>query len=152
LPGGTVTQPFTLPQGGCCAAFSADARYMLVNLPNHGVGTKELWDVQKGARRIDMGQCDSDSIPQAFSRDGRFFAIGPCLDKQQSNFTVQIWDLPAGRMLHEIVDPPVPNFSPDWSSAAFSPDGTEIALGDDLGRILIWDLSSYKLLQSLNLQ
>ena len=152
LPGGTVTQPFTLPQGGCCAAFNADARYILVNLSNHGAGTKELWDVQKGARLIDMGHCDSDSILQAFSQDSRFFVIGPCFDEQTSGYVAQVWDLQAGHMLHTFTDPQIPNFVADWRSAAFSPDGTKLALGDPVGRVLLWDLSSDELLQTISLK
>lgn len=152
LSGSQAAKQLSLPEGACCIAFSDDARYMLVNLPNHGVGTKELWDVQKDVRLIDIGHCDDDSIVHAFSRDGRFFASGPCYDSQQAAFVVQIWDRQAGRLLHQIATVPVPGFDPDWSSATFSPDGAKIALGDGIGRVTIWSLSDFALLQTLKLK
>lgn len=139
-----ITDLFRLPDDSCCTAFSSDAQIALVSRPHGGMGTKELWDMEKGSLTKDLGNCENDTTLQVFSQDGSHFVIGPCGG-------AQLWDTQTGQMLQLIENPPIPNFHPDWRSAAFSPDGTKIALGNDLGQIMIWDLSSYALLQTLTL-
>ena len=135
---------FSMPDDSCCTVFSPDGQQMLVSRPGHGAGSKELWNIEKGGVLQSLGNCDNDTTLEVFSQDGGQFVIGPCGG-------AQLWDTRAQKFLHLISNPAMQGFYPEWRSAAFNPDGSRIALGNDLGQIMIWDLSSYELLATLNL-
>jgi WD40 repeat protein len=140
IDSGRLTDLFSLPKDGCCVFISPNTQTLLVSRPNHGGGTKELWDVQNGALLKSLGNCDNDTTLEVFSQDGSHFVIGPCGG-------AQLWDTRSGKMLHLIANPPMPNFYPEWRGAAFSPDGSQIALGNDLGQIFLWDTTTYEQLK-----
>ena len=152
LLSGQSKQLFTLPEGSCCSLFSPDNKYMVVNLSDHGAGSKQLWDVEQGETLQDSGNCDSDVSFSAVSPDSTHFIIGCAFDSQ-------LWNIPAGQMIHKFpfmeslsrlpnLTPPIPV---EWRSAAFSPDNTKLALGNNFGEILIWDVNTYQLIDTLSI-
>jgi len=152
LVSGQSTQLFTLPESSCCSVFSRDAKYMVINLPNHGGGSKQLWDVREGKIIKDTGNCDSDVSFSAISSNSKYFIVG-CWPNSQ------LWDIPTQQISHEFSpatllstqpnsDLPVP---PEWRSAVFSPDNTKIAIGNNFGEVLIWDLNNYQVIKSISI-
>jgi WD40 repeat protein len=146
LTSGQFVELFNLPERGSWSTFSPDAQQVLINRSDHGAGNRELWDVQRGEMLIDSGRCDSDVSFTAFSANGNYFAIGPC------GLDAQLWDIRAGKMIHAFPSALSMNdVHPEWRSAAFSPGGTRLALGNDLGEIMIWDLESYQPVKTLTI-
>jgi WD40 repeat protein len=150
LVSGQFMQLFALPEGSCCSIFSSDTKYMVVNLPNHGVGSKQLWDVGHGEMMKDSGNCDSDASFSAISRDSKHFIIGCAFDSQ-------LWDIPTKQLIHKFhfitslsmqpnLTPPIPI---EWRSAVFNQDNTKIALGNNFGEVLIWDINNYQLIDTI---
>src|SRR5688500_16240737 len=70
---GRITQLLSIPEGSCCTLFSPDSKYMVVSLPNHGAGSKQLWNVNQGTLMVDTGNCDNDVGFSAFSPDSPQF-------------------------------------------------------------------------------
>lgn len=145
LISGQYTELFALPEDGCCVVFSADRALMLVNRPHHGEGSKQLWDVAQGMLITDSGRCDSDVSLTAFSPDSQYFVIGPC------GLDAQLWRTSPPQQIHSFPSVSSSNFYPEWRSAAFSPDGTQLALGNDMGEVLIWDITSQQLVNTLSI-
>ena len=152
LLSGQVMQLFTLPEGSCCSIFSPDADYMVVNLSDHGAGSKQLWDVAQAELLQDSGNCDSDVSFSAISADSTRFILGCAFDSQ-------LWSIPTKQLIHKFpfmdslsrlpgLTPPIPV---EWRSAAFNPDATQIAFGNNFGEILIWDVNTYQLINSLSI-
>lgn len=152
LASGQSTQLFTLPESSCCSVLSQDAKYMVINLPNHGGGSKQLWDVRESKIIKDTGNCDSDVSFSAISSNSKYFIVG-CWNNSQ------LWDIRTQQISHEF--PPAtllstqPNSGlpvpPEWRSAVFSPDNTKIAIGNNFGEVLIWDLNNYQLIKSISI-
>jgi WD40 repeat protein len=152
LASGQFAQLFTLPEGSCCTTFSPDVKYMVVDLPNHGAGSIQLWDVGHGEFLKDSGNCDSDVSFSAISQDGKHFIIG-CA------FNAQLWDIPTQQLMHKFpfttslaVQPNLTfPISIEWRSAVFNQESTKIALGNNFGEILIWDVSNYQLVNAISI-
>lgn len=152
LASGQSTQLFTLPESSCCSVFSRDAKYIIVNLPNHGMGSKQLWDVGEAKIIKDTGNCSGDVSFSVISSNSKYFVVG-CLPN------LQLWDIPTQQISHEF--PPAtllstqPNsalpVSPEWRSAVFSPNNTKIAIGNNFGEVFIWDLNNYQLIKSITI-
>jgi WD40 repeat protein len=145
LLSGKFVELFSVPARQCCNTFSPDARNMLVDFSNHGEGHKELWDVESGKMLINAEHCDSDVEFSAFSTDGKYFVTGPC------GLDAQLWDIQSRILLHAFPSSTLASIHPEWRSAAFSPDGSQLALGNDIGEVLVWDLADYRLLRTLNI-
>jgi WD40 repeat protein len=146
LASGEFSQLFSLPQDSCCIVFSSDIKYMIVNRPSHGSGSKQLWDVERGELIKDSGNCDSDVTFAAFSPDSEYFTIGPCMA-----IDAQLWNISTKQLLHSFPSGSLSELHPEWRSAAFSQDGKRLALGNDTGEVLIWDVNSYELVNMLSI-
>jgi hypothetical protein len=152
LLSGQITQLFSLPEGSCCTLFSPDLKYMLVSLPNHGAGSKQLWHVNQGTLMVDTGNCDNDVGFSAFSPDSTHFVIGLC------SYDSQVWDSSKPQMIHKIPSATMLTSTlitgltmvpPEWRSAAFNKDGSKIAFGNNFGEILIWDINNDQLVSRI---
>ncbi len=149
LVSGKVSEVFHLPEGpegGCCGDFSPDLATVLINLPNYGSGHKELWDVKSQKKLITMDHyCDSDGTFTAFSPDSKYVVTGPC------GTDAQLWDIQGQKLIHSFPPYTPDGFPMEWRSVVFSPDGSKLALGNDIGEVEIWDLTSYQLLGTLSI-
>jgi|GEM_PF-3868892 len=143
LVSGEFMQLFSLPDGTCCSIFSPDTKFLVVGRPNYGAGSKQLWDVEHGEMIKDLGPCDSDVHLSAVSPDSRYFAIGPC------GPDTQLWSASGQRLIQSIPSRLPTDPYPEWRSAVFGPDGTRLALGNDIGQVLIWDVDGHRLIGTL---
>lgn len=152
LLSGEITQLFSLPDGSCCTLFSPDSKYMVVSLPNHGAGSKQLWNLHEGTLLVDTGNCDSDVGFSAFSPDSTQFVVGLC------SYDAQVWDssklemtlkVPSATMLTSTLVTGLTMVPPEWRSAAFNKDGSKIAFGNNFGEILIWNLNDDQLINRI---
>jgi WD40 repeat protein len=152
LLSGQITELFSLPEGSCCTLFSPDSKYMVVSLPNHGAGSKQLWNVNQGTLMADTGNCDSDVGFSAFSPDSTQFVVGLC------SYDSQVWDSSKPQMLHKIPSATMLTSTlitgltlvpPEWRSAAFNKDGSKIAFGNNFGEIFIWDINNDQLISRI---
>ena len=156
LLSGQITQLFSLPEGSCCTFFSPDSKYMVISLPKHGAGSKQLWDLNQGTLIVDTGNCDSDVGFSAFSPDSTQFVVGLC------SYDAQVWDSSTPQMIHKIPSATMLTSTlilathsgltmvpPEWRSAAFNKDGSKIAFGNNFGEILIWDVNNDQLFRRI---
>jgi len=152
LLSGQITQLFSLPEGSCCTLFSPDSKYIVVSLPNHGAGSKQLWDVDQGTLMVDTGNCDNDVGFSAFSPDSTQFVVGLC------SYDAQVWDSSIQEMIHKIPSATMLTSTlitgltlvpPEWRSAAFNKDGSKLAFGNNFGEILIWDVNNNQLISRI---
>lgn len=145
LADGKSTDLFEPTEGSIFAVFSPDASQMIVNVPDHGSGHKELWDVKNGRLLLPSDRCDSDVSLYTFRTDGKQFVIGPC------GPNTELWDAQSQKLLFVFPIPAVEGWNPEWRGGAFSPDSRYLALGNDLGQIMIIDLTTYNLVQTLSI-
>jgi WD40 repeat protein len=152
LLSGQITQLFSLPEGSCCTLFSPDSKYMVVSLPNHGAGGKQLWNVNQGTLMADTGNCDNDVGFSAFSPDSTQFVVGLC------SYDAQVWDSSIQQMIHKIPSATMLTSTlitgltmvpPEWRSAVFNKDGSKIAFGNNFGEILIWNVKNDQLISRI---
>ena len=136
--------------------FSPDSKYMVISLPNHGAGSKQLWDLNQGTLIVDTGNCDNDVGFSAFSPDSTQFVVGLC------SYDAQVWDSSTPQMIHKIPSATMLTSTliratqtdlnmvpPEWRSAAFNKDGSKIAFGNNFGEILIWDVNNDQLVSRI---
>lgn len=125
---------------------------MVVSLPNHGAGSKQLWNLHEGTLLVDTGNCDSDVGFSAFSPDSTQFVVGLC------SYDAQVWDssklemtlkVPSATMLTSTLVTGLTMVPPEWRSAAFNKDGSKIAFGNNFGEILIWNLNDDQLINRI---
>jgi WD40 repeat protein/DNA-binding SARP family transcriptional activator len=105
----------------------------------HGDGTVTLLDLTRRARVGAPLHAHSGAVQAvALSPDGRLLASADA-------HSAIVWDLatgrPTGRPIPATENPPLTT-SPDITELALSPDGKTLAIGDDWGRVTLWDLTS----------
>jgi len=104
-------------------------------------GTAKIWDAANGKNILTM-TVDTGSVNDiAFSPDGNLLATAST-DGSYPVGQVIVWDAASGKQLFFLgYDPnsPVP-----WC-LAFSPDGSQLAVGYDDHTVRIWDVSAMKL-------
>lgn len=114
-------------RGGSYEAISPDGRTLAVK----EFEEVSLWELANGRPRGRLavrGQTDG----LAFSPDGRFLAIGSC-----SESPLSLWDLTTGRVVGRLQDDREEMMFP----AAFSPDGSRLAVKNDSPTILVCDVA-----------
>jgi WD40 repeat protein/predicted Ser/Thr protein kinase len=118
-------------------AFSQDGRRLVsasYDLPNsQGDGTVRFWEAAPGATLPVLAGHEEYVYPVAYSPDGRWIASGDW------KHTVRLWDAATGEVCATLPHP-----DPGIVRAlAFTPDGTRLVSGGDLGgELLVWDLST----------
>jgi WD40 repeat protein len=146
LATGQFSEQFTLP-GSYGYVFSPDDRRLVVN---RGLGYgQELWDVEQGIQVTTYKNCSTDVWFGTFSPDGKYFISGPCLGENGS--TVYMWDTNTQQLVHAFGSVEGSGYGSEWRSAAFSPDGKTLAIGNDIGQIWLWDVGTYKLLNTIHI-
>jgi WD40 repeat protein len=120
-------------------AFSPDGR--MIAAADEAAKVK-FWDVASGklVRTLVLPRVEGATeqiVSLAFSPDGRRLATGEAkvdTARRQYHGEVKLWDLEAGRVLHETA---AHVMEPD--SLAFSPDGRLLATGGADGGVKLWD-------------
>jgi WD40 repeat protein/serine/threonine protein kinase len=96
--------------------------------------TLRLWDAQTGES---LGQPITDHTDWvrsiAYSRDGSLMATGSRDD------LIIIRDPATGQRLPDL--PPLKGHSEEVYEVAFSPDGVHLVSGDEIGKVLVWDIT-----------
>jgi hypothetical protein len=137
LPTGRIAQYQTT------LAASPDGRWLAL-LPGARGGSEpegmRLWDVDRGREigRIKGVSGTGNRAPQeaSFSRDGRRLAALIFAPEERVWAAVRVWDWRAGKQLMSVG---VVDF---MSLAALSPDGRSCAVGDDEGRLRVFEVAT----------
>ncbi|MEU3340896.1 hypothetical protein [Streptomyces sp. NPDC006668] len=113
-------------------ALDAHARTLLIYRSSFRA-TIEVWDLRRDKRVKTVRSSRSDGSPDMWADVG--MALRPSGDSlvTQDGFAV---DLRNGRMEPRVLG------DEQISVAAFSPDGTRLAVGDAMGRVTLWDGTS----------
>lgn len=101
----------------------------------------------------------SGSLGVAFSPDsqrlaavGANYTLAPTGSIAIRDALVRVWDIPSGRLIRDLRAPyPVtapPDLLPDYASVVFSPDGTRVIAGREVGDIVMWDVASGALIDT----
>ena len=106
-------------------AFSPDGKTLAVTSQDRKV---TLWDLEAYAVSDVFRTEDFRISDLLYSPDGRILAVA-------ERRRVALWDLGTGQVTASLA----PGFSGWVSSLAFSPGGSRMAVGSDLGDVLIWD-------------
>jgi WD40 repeat protein len=62
-----------------------------------------------------------------------------------------MWDTNTQQLVHAFGSVEGSGYGSEWRSAAFSPDGKTLAIGNDIGQIWLWDVGTYKLLNTIHM-
>jgi len=118
--------------------FSPDAGQLLVDFNQYGF---EIRDPQTGALETVHDKIIGASGFVVFSSDGKRVAVwGYNTDKGS---TAAVWELETDKLVQEFSVGNLEN--PGWSRAAFSPDGSTLALSDERGeKIVFFDITTGK--------
>ena len=123
--------------------FSPDGKLLAVS---YGCGLVAVYDAHSLDLIIRLGDGPPASYCTgfvAFSLNGRILAYG-------DDYNVRLWDTVARRDLGE---PEMDNSQPDSvdqvEAAAFSPDGKILAIGDRSKQVVLWNISTRKVLARL---
>jgi WD40 repeat protein/predicted Ser/Thr protein kinase len=116
-------------------AFSQDGRRLVsasYDLPNsRGDGTVRFWEAAPEVTLPVLAGHTSYVYPVAYSPDGRWIASGAW------DHTVRLWDAATGEVCATLPHPGIVR------ALAFTPDGTRLVSGGDLGgALLLWDLAT----------
>jgi WD40 repeat protein/predicted Ser/Thr protein kinase len=119
-------------------AFSPDGRrlvsasYDTLNSP--GDGTVRFWEAAPKATLPVLAGHTSYVYPVAYSPDGRWIASGGW---DRDGRTVRLWDAATGEECATLPHPGI------VTALAFTPDGTRLVSGGDLGgQLFVWDVST----------
>ena len=141
----------SLPDARYPAVFSPDGQWLVTG----EVGGYRVWSHPEGARTWQRaGFCPGEPEPEhtlwqsmhgvAFSPDGRLLVTAGHKDGYEAG-QFQVWDFPSLTLR--------PNFSPqvfELASAVFTPDSKHLLIGDQIGRLMVWDVAEGRLVDTLN--
>jgi WD40 repeat protein len=115
--------------------FSPDAKLFVVGTDE---GQLSVWDTQSWQRRHTFTVSDeiAFAIQVTFSADSKRMVVSTC-GRQSS--ALWLWDIPQWKQLRLPLDP-----SAQASSAALSPDGSQLAIGMLDGAIEVRKLTDFK--------
>jgi WD40 repeat protein len=112
-----------------CFAYSHDGRWVM---SGHLKGGLQLWDAVSGTLGPALGGHTSYYVTGiAFSLDDQWIA------SSSSDKTVKLWDPLTGVCVFTLT-----GHGSIVRDVAFSPDGLQLASGDEGGRVRLWDMSS----------
>jgi WD40 repeat protein len=120
-------------------ALSQDGSTMVMGIEN---GRISVWDVPGRRLKFDLHPATNDQAP---AHKGPVWALdftpdGKQLISASDDGTIKIWDLPSGRQRKSIpVGTPV-------RTAAISPSGAWVAIGDRFGEVSVFDLAQERIL------
>ncbi|MCI0463997.1 MAG: WD40 repeat domain-containing protein [Gemmataceae bacterium] len=147
LPDGALarlgTARWRLGEGTRVAGFTPDGTGLVVNPNSQRPGPLQILDVTNGKERMHLPGADYTSGQFEFATRGNLMAVshGTRLD---------LWEMPAGRLLRQIKVEPYP------AVVAVAPDGKTVATGStstDKAKpclVRLWDVASGRLLVSLD--
>jgi WD40 repeat protein len=123
-------------------AFSRDGRRLVSasydQLNSPGDGTTRFWEAAPEATLPVLAGHTKYVYPVAYSPDGRWIASGGWDKKDQ----VRLWDAATGEECAALPHPGI------VTALAFTPDGTRLVCGGDLGgRLFVWDVATGQLLR-----
>lgn len=98
-----------------------------------------LWDVASGKPRPELKGTYFRMQHVAYSRDGRYLAVGGGKFENPTNGRVAVWDLKSGKQL-KIID----NFTRPVIGVAISPDGKTLAAAGFNMELRAWNLPTLK--------
>jgi WD40 repeat protein len=119
--------------------FSPNGAWLLTR---HREGVK-LWDMVTGLLKFERAMAGTDVSLAAFSPDGRLVLDGPY--SAEGGWVVDVWEAATGTVLHRLQG------AGEWRTAAFSPDGTRIALGNDQGQVQLWDVATGQMINTVTM-
>jgi WD40 repeat protein/DNA-binding SARP family transcriptional activator len=103
-----------------------------------------LWDTLTGRRQAQITlPAETNVSSLIFNLDGSVLAVG------QTNGQVSLWQVPGGQWLGTLADPsrlgPIAPTVEAPIQLALSPDGTLLAVADEVGRVAWWNLADRQL-------
>ncbi|HXT88950.1 MAG TPA: WD40 repeat domain-containing protein, partial [Trebonia sp.] len=129
----TRTTAGVIPEGALAnsLAFTPDGRSLVVGRTDGGV---DLWDVGRHTKTavLQGPNPDNATTGAAVSPDGKIIAFNATTGPLK--YAVKLWSVAGKRV---IVTTPV-NGANGLTSVAFSPDGTQFAVGDQTGTVRLW--------------
>jgi WD40 repeat protein len=141
----------TLPDARYPAVFSPDGQWLVTG----AVGGYRIWSHPKGTGTWQRGGfCPGEPWGElylwqsiygvAFSPDGRLLVTAGHPDGYEAG-QFQVWDFPALTLR--------PGFSPqafELASAVFTPDSKQLLIGEQTGRLMVWDVAEGRHVDTLN--
>jgi WD40 repeat protein len=130
-------------KGVYCIAFTPDGKTIAAaGFDNPASLTITLWDVASGTgKRTLTGPKDTLFDGIAFSPDARTLATGSTLNTDASHYTVTLFDVATGKILHAMH-----GHTKEIDGTAFSADGKTVASGSQDQSIKLWDVATGKLI------
>ncbi|MBL8852781.1 MAG: protein kinase [Planctomycetaceae bacterium] len=131
----------------CCTALSRDGRLVAGGTSRWGENYPDktmVWDVQSGRLLWTLGENAGSIMDLSFSPDCKFLAAATTRwQGMQPVGGLLIWSMETGRVVAEL-----PNRS--LFSVSYSPDGRWLAIGDSVGRVLLWDVAAEKCVKEIH--
>ncbi|WP_439631665.1 WD40 repeat domain-containing protein [Gemmata sp.] len=135
---GTGRERFALDWDGYAAAATPDGRFLAVDAADYrrsGNNAVAFLDPATGERAFALPTARKSVTAMAFTRDGRYMAAG-------SNGAVQLWDVPARKLVRTIE-----GFERAVTALGFSPDGALVAAGMGDGQAWVWSVATGRRVQ-----